>query len=1206
MSDTTARSITTVTGSIPAEDLGVTLPHEHIHCDFSKLSGSEDYILADTSLTIRELAYFRAAGGRSVIDVTPEGTGRNPAALRAISEASGVQIVCGIGLYDQRSWPAWASGADAGRIADRFVQEVEAGSGGICAGVIGEIQSHDAPFPDPSRYRLDEREETLFIAAARAQRRTGVAVITHAAHGRGGHAQLDILEGAGADLERVAIGHCDAQRHADPDKDFGYFLPMLRRGALCAFDLIGWTESVSDEVRADWVAELIRMGHERQILLSTDTCRRSHLHANGGRGYDYLWTSFLPRLLRRGVTQAQIESMLVAAPRRLLAGDPKPCIADFSPAKRQRPLSEEIGRDLDYWKKQLAGHSGVLDLPTDRPRPPVRTGRTARYTSAMPPDWRHGVSLLGRIEYAMPLLAAFYELLHRYTGQTDLIIGMTAANLLPLRVDLSGDLTFRELVSRVRDVTLSADAHRDVPFETLVEELQPERDSSRNPLVQVTFTLSAARGDQPQTQSLAAAPAEFEAGTAGLDLSLNVIERPEALHTAWDYRADLWDEPTIARLAGHFWTLLAAAVAEPDRRLSELSLLTEAERRQMLIEWNRTAADFPSDKCVHELFEEQAARDPDAPAVVHRDEQLTRGRLNARANQLAHHLRSLGIGRDTPVAICVRRSLDMVVGVLGILKAGGAYVPLDPAFPRERMAYMLRDAGAQTLITQEEFLPRFRDYPGRVVVLDSERSVLAAQPESNPEEISRPEDLIYIIYTSGTTGRPKGILISHRGVVNFLQFLRNTYDLGERDTILLLPSVAWDGSVDDLFLPLVMGGRLVIPTDDEATDPEALLRHVEKQKVTALLSVVPAMLRALTAAKSEGEHPTDSLRLLIVAGEAWFVADYRNARAAFGQDVLIANHYGPTECTCTQVFYPVRTPPAEENGVMCIGRPTPNHELYILDGHRQPVPVGVPGEICIGGVGLARGYVNLPELTAEKFMPHPFSGQPGSRLYRTGDRGRYRSDGNVEFLGRMDHQVKLRGFRIELGEIMTVLGRHPGVRQSVIVRWEQKPGDAHLVAYVIASRQPPPMTGELREFLQRELPEYMVPSVFMFMDRFPLGPTGKVDQRALPAPDRSRAERAYVAPRTPIEKMMAAIWAKVLRVSRVGLEDNFFELGGHSLLATQVISRLREQLGVEISHQQFFEKPTVAGLSLIVAHRLAELASPQDVDSMLSRLGRGQ
>jgi amino acid adenylation domain-containing protein len=844
----------------------------------------------------------------------------------------------------------------------------------------------------------------------------------------------------------------------------------------------------------------------------------------------------------------------------------------------------------------------------------------------MPPQLRQGLSSLSRAEgatHSVTLLAIFCTLLYRYTGQTDILVGTTIAgyrrsetdgpivsisNMLPLRADLSGDLTFRKLLCLVRDATVGLHAHQRVPFESLVEELQLKCDRSRSALVQVMFDLRVAGGTDPQFKAFAPAPSETEAGPTGFDLSLNVHEEPQALHAAWDYSTDLWDKPTIARMAEHFWTLLAAAVAGPDRRLSELPLLTEAERRQMLVEWNRTSADFPADKCVHELFEEQAALNPDAVAVIHRDEQLTRGRLNERANQLAHYLRSLGIGRQTPVAICIRRSLDMVVGVLGILKAGGAYVPLDPVFPRERVAYMLRDAGAQTLITQEEFLPQFRDYPGRVIALDSASSILAAQPGSNLERANLPEDLIYIIYTSGTTGRPKGILISHRGVVNFLQFLRNTYNLGEKDTILLLPSIAWDGSVDDLFLPLTMGGKLVIPTDAEVTDPEALLRHVGKRQVTALLSVVPTLLRALTAAKHEVERSTAALRLLIVAGEAWFLADYRKAQAVFGDGVLIANHYGPTECTCTQVFYPVRTPPAGEDGVMCLGRPTPNHEVYILDAHRQPVPIGVPGEICIGGVGLARGYVNLPELTAEKFVPHPFSGQPGARLYRTGDLGRYRSDGNVEFLGRMDQQVKLRGFRIELGEIMTVLGRHPGVQQSVIVRWEQRPGDAHLVAYVIPSRRLPPTTGELRGFLQRELPEYMVPSIFVFMETFPLGPTGKVDARALPAPDRSRAERPYAAPRTPIEEMMAAIWAKVLRVSPIGIEDNFFELGGHSLLATQVISRLHEELGVEISFQQFFKTPSVACLSLVVAHRLAELATPQDqdVDRMLGQPGRRQ
>jgi amino acid adenylation domain-containing protein len=876
-----------------------------------------------------------------------------------------------------------------------------------------------------------------------------------------------------------------------------------------------------------------------------------------------------------------------------VAGKPSPFpelpiqYADFAHWQRQWLQGEVLERQLSYWKEKLAGSLPSLDLPTDRPRPAVQTHCGARQSSVLSSFPLQALKALSRQEGVtlfMTLLAAFKVLLYRYTGQDDIAVGSPIAgrthvetegligffvNTLVLRTDLSGNPTFRELLGRVREVALGAYAHQDLPFEKLVEALQPERDLSRTPLFQVMFNLENIPTKAVKTPSLSIDEFEFDSGVSQFDLALEVIEKDEGLSCLLNYSTDLFDAATIERMLGHYQTLLEGIVADPEERIGVLPLLTEAERHQLLVEWNDTQADYPKDSCIHQLFEAQVERTPDAVALAFKDQQLTYHELNTRANQLAHYLRKRGVEPGVLVSICVERSLEMVVGILGILKAGGAYVPLDPAYPQERLAFMLEDAQVSVLLTQRRLLEKLSEHRARVVCLDTSWEAIAGESEENPASEVTTNNLAYMIYTSGSTGKPKGVQIQHRAVVNFLNSMHEQLALTNQDVLLSVTTLSFDIAVLELFLPLSVGACITLVSRQVAADGVQLLARLTSSGAT-VMQATPVTWRLLLEARWQGSQP-----LKILCGGEALPRELAHQLLRWG--VPLWNLYGPTETTVWATAYKVEP----EGSSVPIGRPIANTQIYLLDAHLQPVPIGVPGELHIGGIGLARGYLNRPEMTAEKFIPNPFSDEPGTRLYKTGDLARYLPDGNIEFLGRIDHQVKVRGFRIELGEIETVLGRHPTVRETVVMARKDVLGDNRLVAYVVPNQKPAPTTNELRSFLKRKLPQYMVPSTFMFLDALPLTPNGKVDRRALPAPDRVRPEleRAFVAPRTPIEEMLAGIWAEVLGLEEVGIHDNFFELGGHSLVATQVMYRVRAASRVELSLRSLFERPTVAGLA---------------------------
>jgi amino acid adenylation domain-containing protein len=904
-------------------------------------------------------------------------------------------------------------------------------------------------------------------------------------------------------------------------------------------------------------------------------------------------------------------------------GEPSPLPAlptqyvDYAVWHRRRLHGGIFADQLSYWKRQLSG-AAVLDLPTDRPRPAVQTFRGAKKFAALPKNLVAELKALSRREGAtlfMTLLAAFQTLLHRYTGQNDIVVGSPIAgrtlpeiegligvfiNTLVFRGDLSGNPKFTELMARTRKTALDAYERQDLPFEKLVKELRPERDPSRTPLFQVMFVFENTPHAELDFPGLTASRFELDGGTAKLDLSVSVEETAGSLNAIFEYNTDLFGHDTISRMLGHFETLLQSIAANPEERLSDLPLLTEIERRQLLMQWNDTKREYPRDKCLHELFEAQVERTPDATALVFEDQQLTYRDLNRRANQVAHHLRKLGVKPDGLVGLYMERSLEMVVGLLGILKAGGAYVPLDSAYPKKLLAFMLAETQVALLLTRRALADVFPEFQGQVLRLDRDESKYAGEEEKNPQPAAGPDNLAYIMYTSGSTGRPKGVLIRHAGVVDYFFYLRETYNLNDGDTVLQLPPISFDASVRDLFGPLTAGARVVLVNDFDARAPSALLSEIRKRRVTCLLSVVPTMLNALLEAARDRPR-VDTMRLILVSGEALSMSSCLKAKEVFGHDVGIVNQYGPTETTLTCSYHRVVDDDSDRD-IAPLGKPIPTARIYILERDLQIVPTGVAGELHIGGDGLARGYLNSPDLTAEKFIPDPFSDEPGARLYKTGDLARYLPDDNIEFLGRLDNQIKIRGFRVEPGEIEAALCLHPGVRESVVVAREDpstslragvenpkseiqnpKSGGRRLVAYVVPTGTQVP-AAELRDFLKSRLPDYMVPSAFVALAALPLTPNGKIDRRALPAPDRSRPElkNTFVAPRNALETTLAAIWAQVIGIEQVGVHDNFFDLGGHSLLATQVISRVREAHRVEVNLRTFFERPTVAGIAEVI------------------------
>ncbi|MEG4809778.1 amino acid adenylation domain-containing protein [Microcoleus sp. F8-D3] len=874
--------------------------------------------------------------------------------------------------------------------------------------------------------------------------------------------------------------------------------------------------------------------------------------------------------------------------------------------------SPKAEKSWEYWQKQLSGELPILNLPTDLPRPPVQTYRGNTHIYQLDEKLIQGLREVacstGTTLYKL-MLTAFFLLLYRYTNQEDIVVGSPMlgrpsqefkgvvgyfVNPAVLRASISGNLTFQDLLSQVSTQVKAAQKHQDYPFLLLVEKLQTQRDPSRSPMFQVSFTwqkqrwCESVKGSsrfQKSGLEMEPYPLGHQRG-ASFDLDVMMMEIGEVLLAGWQYNTDLFDEATIARMAGHYQTLLEAIALNPEQRISELPLLTPAERHQLLVEWNNTWAEYPQDKCIHELFELQVERSPDAVAVMFEGEQLTYSELNFRANQLAHYLRSLGLGPEVLVGICVERSFEMIVGILGILKAGGAYVPLDPTYPKERLAFMLEDSSVPVLLTQEKLVEKLPPHSARVICLDSDWKEIASYSKENPLSPVKPENLAYVIYTSGSTGKPKGVLIQHGSLVNYTTAASAEYRIQKCDRILQFSSISFDVSAEEIYTSLTSGATLVLRTDSMLDSIQGFLQKCKNWKIT-VLALPTAYWHELTTLLSQEKFTIPpSLRLIIIGGEKALPERLKTWLESVGQRVRLVNNYGPTEATVGATIYDLSVGDTKLKELP-IGRPLGNVQTYILDGNRQPVPIGVPGELHIGGAGLARGYLNRPELTDERFIRNPFSDFSTSRLYKTGDLARYLNDGNIEYLGRIDDQVKVRGFRIELGEIEAALSQHPNLLQVAVTLREEIPGQKNLVAYIVPFQEPPPTFSELRHFLKEQLPEYMVPSAFVVLEALPLTPNGKVDRRALPAPDlRKELEESFVAPRTPIEEMLASIWGNILLIDSVGVHDNFFTLGGHSLLATQVISKVRDTISIELPLRSLFEAPTIAEFASRVENSL--------------------
>ncbi|WP_138502504.1 non-ribosomal peptide synthetase, partial [Nostoc sp. PA-18-2419] len=886
--------------------------------------------------------------------------------------------------------------------------------------------------------------------------------------------------------------------------------------------------------------------------------------------------------------------------------------ADFALWQRQWLTQQVQQKQLDYWKQQLAGAPPLLELPTDYPRPPVQTfsGATKKFqltehltSQLISLSQQSGVTLF------MTLLAAFAVLLHRYSGVNDVCIGSPFANrnrqeiepligcfvnTLVLRTQIEDNPSFSKFLQQVRSVVWDAHAHQDIPFEQVVEAVQPERSLSYNSLFQVVFVLENFSLDTLELPDISLTPEMVERGTSQFDLSLSIWQTQKGLIGSWEYNSDLFEADTIARMTLHFQTLLETIVREPNQRVGELPLVTESERHQLLVEWNGTQTDYPQDKCIHQLFEEQVERNPDAVAVVFDNQQLTYQQLNTRANQLGHYLRSLGVGADVLVGLCVERSVEMIVGILGILKAGGAYVPLDSEYPQERLSFMLEDTQLSVILTQEKLVSKLcdrfwrgfgdspqetlRDRKVHVICLDSNWDIISQQTQQNPTTSIKAQDLAYVMYTSGSTGQPKGVSIIHRGVVRLVK--QNDYvSFSEKEVFLQFAPIAFDAATFEIWGALLNGGKLVIFPADTPSINE-LGQVIEKYQVTTLW--LTAGLFHLIVDENIGA--LKPLRQLLAGGDVLSVTHVQKFLQTV-ENCRLINGYGPTENTTFTCCYQIPKSFSWDVSVP-IGRPIANTQVYILDKNLQPVPIGVPGELHIGGEGLARGYFNRPETTAEKFIEIELFDKV-ERLYKTGDLVRYLPDGNIEYLGRIDNQVKIRGFRIELGEIEAILSQHENVQACCVIVHEDATGDKRLFVYVVPQTEVISIKDELRQFLADKLPHYMMPSAFVILESLPLTPNGKVDRRGLPVPDfYIETANKYVAPRTPFEEKLAQIWAQVLKVEQVGIYNNFFELGGHSLLATQIISRLPEAFGSSLSLRSLFESPTVAQLSEVISNEL--------------------
>jgi amino acid adenylation domain-containing protein len=885
--------------------------------------------------------------------------------------------------------------------------------------------------------------------------------------------------------------------------------------------------------------------------------------------------------------------------------------ADFAHWQRGWLEGEVLETQLAYWKRQLGGAPPLLDLPTDHPRPTVQTFRGAHQSLRLSQNLIAGLKTLSRqhgVTLFMTLLAAFKILLHCYTSQDDISIGTPIANrnrlelegligffvnTLVVRTDLSGDPDFPELLRRVREVCLGAYAHQDLPFERLVEELHLERNLSRNPLFQVMFVLQNNRLEKLELQGLTLNPFQVDSETTHFDLTLHIADAGTELIATVAYNTDLFDASTIAGMLQRLEIVLQAICTSPDRHLSELQLLTQAER-QLLVEWNGSSTAQPHSLCVHQLFEAQAERTPDAIAVCFEAKELTYEQLNGRANQLARHLRMQGVGPEVPVGIYIGHSLDAIVGLLGVLKAGGVYTPMDPAYPKNRIALMIDNAEVAVLLTETGLRVGLPERDTKVICLDSDWSTIAQESAENPICLTKPENLAYLIFTSGSTGEPKGVLVSHSSTAEHCLNIQRHYELTSNDKVLQFASLSFDVSLEQILPTLLAGATLnIIRTD--AWDITEFHQRIAQAELTVLnLPTSYWNELARTWADLAELTPRIQPRLFVVGGDTMLPEFLDLWQRSPLSAVRLLNAYGPTETTITATVFDTcaESHVHSKRHRVPIGRPLHNREIHILNKYGNAVPVGIHGELYIGGAGVARGYLKRPDLTVERFIPNPFSSDAGARLYKTGDMARYLPDGNIEFLGRLDHQVKIRGFRIELGEIETVLRQHPAVREAIVAAREDGSGEQHLVAYVVAQGNPLVSNTELRGFLKEKLPDYMVPAIFEALDKLPLMPNGKVDRGALPEPRRTRSEgrNGFVAPRNALELQLSNLWEEVLGIRPVGVKDNFFELGGHSLAAVRLFALIEKRLGKKVPLAILFQGATVEHLASILRQHTKETA----------------
>nr|HET6903710.1 amino acid adenylation domain-containing protein [Ktedonobacteraceae bacterium] len=857
-----------------------------------------------------------------------------------------------------------------------------------------------------------------------------------------------------------------------------------------------------------------------------------------------------------------------------------------------------LADQLSYWKTRLADAPTVLDLPTDHPHPPVASTRGARCLFSLPQSLITALKALSRqegVSLFMTLTAAFQTLLSRYSGQQDVLLGTVSAdrgqpetkdligffvNTLVLRTDLSDNPSFRELLGRVREGLLQAQEHQDVPFEYLVKELQPDRSSGQNPFFQVMLAFETVNFDSPSGWILN--QLDIKAETAKFDLSLELEDRPDGLFCCFEYRTDLFEEATIRRLIGHWQTLLEGIVAHPEQQISALPLLPEAERQQVLMDWNATQSTSPTEQCIHHLFEAQVERTPEACALLFDEQEVSYRDLNRRANRLAHHLRQLGVGPEMLVGLCMERSVEMVVGLLGILKAGGAYVPLDPTYPQDRLAFMIQDGQISVLLTQQRLQERLSEHHIPIICLDTGLEGSDQEPSENPPNEVKAENLAYVIYTSGSTGKPKGVLITHGAIVDHCSTIKKYYELDANDRVLQFSTITFDPSLEQILSTLITGATLIL-RDSEVWSATDLQKKMQDYRLT-VMNIPTAYWHYIMQEWANASTPLShhQLRLLIVGGDR-LLPEYLDLWQRLPMhSVRLLNAYGPTETTITATVFEIPHQSYKNTPLrnIPIGRPLANRTIYILDTYGNPVPIGIPGELHIGGGLLARGYLNRAELTAEKFIPDPFSKEPGARLYRTGDLARYLPDGNIEFLGRIDHQVKIRGFRIEPGEIEMVLRQHSAVREALVQAYKHDGGEKHLAAYVVLEKQNATI-DELRLFLKKHLPDYMIPSDFVLLDFMPMTSNGKIDRQALPAPDQTDrvAENTFVAPTLAVHHQLQHIWEDLLGVKPIGMQDNFFSLGGHSLLAARMIDRIEQVCGKKLPLATLFAGATIQHLA---------------------------